>query len=563
MAGLETAQYVSGLVSTNPATGDNVSQGDDHLRLLKAVLLNTFPDAGKPFRLPKAEGITEDETVAASDQSTVYVVDASGGAVDVALPSGLTSTDAGWAVGVIKNDNSTEVVTITPPSGTLNGEDALTLSYQFDWAVVTWTGSAFVAMARRFEVLDQVKANHCRVVTTGNVTIATALNVGDAVDGVTLVAGDRVLVAQQTTKSQNGVYVAGAAPARAPDYASFDSHVGAVIVVEEGTKFADTVWVGTSDRGGTLDSSDIIFVELETLLTVPLPTGYFRGLELTKNATDPTNDIDIAAGKTRDSTDSINLVLASGLTKRLDSGWVVGTGQGGLDTGSVATDATYYAHLIERSDTRVVDVVFSLSDTAPTLPTGYDYSKLIGKVVRAGGLNVGFLSDLSRGGWRQVATHTFENEANYELKDLGAFTKLRLMLEMVLPATDGQGLRFTASADNGANYVTTYGHALVHYEASDNSGTDHNANSSQAVISKAVGNVANEGVSGRMLLFDFGRTVESRGAIDFTYKTTGSVIGTTRGAIAVYSESILSAFKLAFNSGNIASGRIAVEGYVD
>lgn len=42
--GLESATYVSGLVSTNPSGSDSISQGDDHLRLCKDVLKNSFPD---------------------------------------------------------------------------------------------------------------------------------------------------------------------------------------------------------------------------------------------------------------------------------------------------------------------------------------------------------------------------------------------------------------------------------------------------------------------------------------------------------------------------------------
>ena len=41
--GLESTTYISGLVNTNPAANDAKSQGDDHLRLIKATLLNTFP----------------------------------------------------------------------------------------------------------------------------------------------------------------------------------------------------------------------------------------------------------------------------------------------------------------------------------------------------------------------------------------------------------------------------------------------------------------------------------------------------------------------------------------
>ena len=42
---LESATYVSGLVQANPPGTDVISQGDDHLRLIKKVLLNSFPNA--------------------------------------------------------------------------------------------------------------------------------------------------------------------------------------------------------------------------------------------------------------------------------------------------------------------------------------------------------------------------------------------------------------------------------------------------------------------------------------------------------------------------------------
>jgi hypothetical protein len=44
--GLEASTYLSGLVSTNPVSGDSQQQGDDHLRLIKSVLKATFPGAG-------------------------------------------------------------------------------------------------------------------------------------------------------------------------------------------------------------------------------------------------------------------------------------------------------------------------------------------------------------------------------------------------------------------------------------------------------------------------------------------------------------------------------------
>lgn len=123
-----------------------------------------------------------------------------------------------------------------------------------------------------------------------------------------------------------------------------------------------------------------------------MPRSHISGLVLSNNESDATNDIDIAAGEARDSTNAEDIILASALTKRLDAAWAVGTAQGGLDTGSIA-NATYHVWLIKRSDTGVVDVLFSLSATAPTMPTNYDYKRRIGSIIRASGAIVPFVQD--------------------------------------------------------------------------------------------------------------------------------------------------------------------------
>lgn len=118
--------------------------------------------------------------------------------------------------------------------------------------------------------------------------------------------------------------------------------------------------------------------------------GHIFGLTLSNNATDATNDIDIAAGECASTeTDPVLMILASTLTKRLDASWAVGTNQGGLDTGSIANN-TYHIWLIQRSDTGVVDALFSLSATAPTMPTNYDRKRRIGSIIRASAAIVGF-----------------------------------------------------------------------------------------------------------------------------------------------------------------------------
>lgn len=128
------------------------------------------------------------------------------------------------------------------------------------------------------------------------------------------------------------------------------------------------------------------------------PVGTITGLTYANNGTDATNDIDIAAGGAMDATGAYWMALVGALTKRLDAAWAVGTNQGGLDTGSIA-DTNYYIWLIARSDTGVVDVLFSTSATAPTMPTNYDYKRLIGWFKRASSAIVAFKTyELTGGG---------------------------------------------------------------------------------------------------------------------------------------------------------------------
>ena len=128
-----------------------------------------------------------------------------------------------------------------------------------------------------------------------------------------------------------------------------------------------------------------------------VPRLAIQGLTYANNGTDATNDIDIAVGGAMDGTSARMMVLGSALTKRLDANWAVGTNQGGLDTGS-ASDTDYFIWLINRSDTDVTDVLFSTSATSPTMPTNYNYKRLIGWFKRASSAIVAFKTYEMEGG---------------------------------------------------------------------------------------------------------------------------------------------------------------------
>ena len=103
-----------------------------------------------------------------------------------------------------------------------------------------------------------------RVASTANVAIATALENGDVLDGVTLATGNRVLLKDQTTTSQNGLYtvVASGAASRDTEFDIISEIAGQLILVSEGTTNADDLFLCTTDASATLGTTAITYTQV-------------------------------------------------------------------------------------------------------------------------------------------------------------------------------------------------------------------------------------------------------------------------------------------------------------
>lgn len=110
-----------------------------------------------------------------------------------------------------------------------------------------------------------------RVATTGNISLTGT----QTIDGVAVVAGDRVLVKNQTTGSQNGIYVVAAgAWTRAPD-ADADAEVtsGMFTFVEAGTTNADSGWVLSTLDPVVVGTTAMVFVQFSGAGQIVSGTG--------------------------------------------------------------------------------------------------------------------------------------------------------------------------------------------------------------------------------------------------------------------------------------------------
>lgn len=147
-----------------------------------------------------------------------------------------------------------------------------------------------------------VKAS-VRVASTVNVAIATGLVAGQVIDGITLVAGDRVLLKNQTAPAENGVYLAvsGGSGTRAADFNGNSgsggnaANPGSFVFVEQGTANSATAWVLVTQAPITIGTTALSFSQVGGAASYTAGNG----LQLTGNsfaAVGTTNRISVSAG---------------------------------------------------------------------------------------------------------------------------------------------------------------------------------------------------------------------------------------------------------------------------
>ncbi len=142
--------------------------------------------------------------------------------------------------------------------------------------------------ATKSYVDDLVAGLRTRVIaecaSTSNVNISNALEAGDAIDGVTLVAGDRVLLKDQSTATENGLYLAvsSGASSRDPEHDSIAELSGGMVVVNQGTANDNKIFLCTTDSSGSLGSTNITYTTITpqnvgTVTSIATGTGIDGG----------------------------------------------------------------------------------------------------------------------------------------------------------------------------------------------------------------------------------------------------------------------------------------------
>ncbi len=251
-----TSPVVSGLALSDSSIVFEGSSADAN----ETTLTVTNPTADRTITLPDVTGtvITTGDSGTVTNamlQNSSITINGTptslGGSINItAGVSSVSGTSSQIAVSSTTGDITLSLpnAVVFPGSVTLNADPVNAL----DAATKQYVD----AVAEGLHVHASVKA-----ATTANVDLSTGLEAGDVIDGVTLVAGDRVLVKNQSTTSENGIYIASTSgvAVRASDYnTAAEIDPGDFFFVNEGTLYNNSGWVQV-DTVTTLGTDPIVF----------------------------------------------------------------------------------------------------------------------------------------------------------------------------------------------------------------------------------------------------------------------------------------------------------------
>lgn len=191
-----------------------------------------------------------------------------------------------------------------------------------------------------------------------------------------------------------------------------------------------------------------------------LPRGYIDGCILSNSSGDATNDIDIAAGVCRDSTNAVDITVPAISGKQLDANWAAGGSAGMRNSAAGITNTTYHIYAVRTAASATADIYAHTSATVATVLTAlqaetggssYVYARRIGSIIRASNAIRTFAQDGDKFTLK-VSVQSVANTADHSTAQTGTAevptgVRMEAMLRAAITASNNGNCMLISSLD--------------------------------------------------------------------------------------------------------------------
>ena len=256
----------SGVMAAVTGTTNQVLRVDAAGTGLSFGAINLAAAAAVTGVLDEANGGTGTSTYAIGDllyaDTTASLARRAAVASGSVLKSAGVSTAPVWGTLASTDLSDTSNIVLLTGNQTISGTKTVT-SLTISGTPSAATDAATVGYVTT--AIAGLRKGSVRAATTVNGTLATAYENGDVIDGVTLATGDLILLKNQTSQAENGVYTVNVsgAPTRATWMDAASEIDGVYVAVEDGTTLGGTLWITVSEVT-TLGTDAIVFTQINT-----------------------------------------------------------------------------------------------------------------------------------------------------------------------------------------------------------------------------------------------------------------------------------------------------------
>jgi len=400
-----------------------------------------------------------------------------------------------------------------------------------------------------------------RIATTAAITLSGE----QTIDGVAAVTGDRVLVKDQASSVDNGIYVVDTGDwNRAADCdGPYDLVQGSVVYVNAGSTNTG-FWYCTTANPITIDSSSIVWARASSVLAAV--SAYIQTLLDDTTAADARTTLGAAAsGANADITSLTGLTAGKTYTAR-SSDTVLGTtdyGRAFAATSTFTQTITAAATLgsgwwcsYRNNGTGIITLDPNSSETIDGNTTLKLYPGESCEIHCDGS---SFTTTGLSTGWVYMMSGTASSSASLDFAGLTGFTDYKLIMENLLPATDVVSIGFRCSTNNGSSYDSS----AIYYAGGERAYTtgvyDGSAGNTRLYMMSSIGN-AGHGYSGELTVFNPASSSHKIFTELSAALLSDGNMWAHFGGGRYASGSVVNGINVAFSSGNIASGTVRVYG---